>query len=289
MPDLIHAQVSAEAGYFAARLAQKYDRPLVLTEQISRPELLLKTSRDRKWFMSAMHAPECVMALSPMQRDLLYDAGVQREIDVVPNLIDTDFFSPGSSVPPPPLRLIVVGHLNPRKGIHHLLQAVSLLAATDRLDFRVEVVGKGGFRQELESQATSLAIAGKVRFHGEKSQQEVRDLLRQCHIYVSSSLAESFGVAVIEAMSVGLPVVVTRSGGPESYVTRAHGAVVEPDSAEELARGIRDVVERLGEFNREKQHQYAVDHFSQEVVVREITKRYCLALERHAKGTSRLP
>jgi len=91
-------------------------------------------------------------------------------------------------------------------------------------------------------------------------------------------------VAVIEAMSVGLPVVVTRSGGPESYVTRAQGAVVEPDSAEELARGIRDVVSRLDQFDRHKLHQYVVDHFSQEVVVHEITKRYRLAVGRHAKA-----
>jgi glycosyltransferase involved in cell wall biosynthesis len=282
-PDLIHAQVSVEAGYFAARLARKYDRPFVLTEQTARPELLLTMPDGRKRFLYAMHAADCVMALSPMARDLLYKAGVNRQIDVVPNMIDTDFFSPGPSLPPPPIRLIVVGNLIPRKGIHYLIEALAQLRANDGLPLQLEVVGKGECRQQLESAVTSFGIAKWVHFHGEMSQAQVRDLLRQCHIYVSSSLTESFGVAVIEAMSVGLPVVVTRSGGPESYVTPTHGVVVEPSSSKELARGIRDVVKRLKEFDPQKQHQYIADQFSQEVVVREITKRYYLALEMHGK------
>lgn len=64
---------------------------------------------------------------------------------------------------------------------------------------------------------------------------------------------------------------------------------LKPNSVEEVAREIRDVVDRLGELDREKPHQYAVGHFSQEVVVHEITKRHCVALEWHAKGISRLP
>ena len=126
-PDLIHAQVSVEAGYFAARLARKYDRPLVLTEHISRPELMLKTPLDRQWFLYAMRAPQCVMAVSSKQRDLLYRAGVQREIDVVPNLINTELFSPGPPRRLPPFRLAVIGSLIHRKGIHHLLEAIAML------------------------------------------------------------------------------------------------------------------------------------------------------------------
>ncbi len=60
--------------------------------------------------------------------------------------------------------------------------------------------------------------------------------------------------------------------------------MVEPNSADELARGMRDVVSRLDDFDPMKQHQYVVDHFSQEVVVEQITKRYHIALERHARA-----
>ena len=282
-PDLIHAQVSLDAGYYAVRLAREYHCPLVLTEQISRPEMLLK--RDRERFLYAIHAPECVMALSPMQRDHLYDAGVQREIDVVPNAIDTDLFSPGPRPESPPIRLVSVGNLIERKGVGLLLQAVSRLVHVDRMPLELEVVGRGPLRSELEAAARDLRIEDRVHFHGEQSHGEIRDLLRRCNIYVSASLTESLGVAIIEGMSVGLPAVVTRSGGPESYVTPEVGIIVEPGSVEDLVRGISATVARLPDFDPERQHRYIVERFSSLVLVPEVTKRYALAIERHAQAS----
>jgi len=286
-PDLIHAHVAIEAGYFGARLAERYDVPLVLTEHVSRPALLMSTQWDRERALYAMHAATSLIGVSPPQRDLLYRAGVRREIDVVPNPVDTDLFSPDGSVPPPPIRLITVGHLIARKGILNLLEAVARIGASDHGPLELEVVGAGPLRPQLEAATASLGLAGRVRFHGERSHPEVRDLLRQSHIYVCSSVTESFAVAVVEAMSVGLPVVVTRSGGPESYVTDAHGVVVAPDSIEGLTEGIRGLVGRLSDFDRLKQRQYVLDRFSQDVVVNEIEKCYALALERHAKPGDR--
>jgi glycosyltransferase involved in cell wall biosynthesis len=282
-PDLIHAQVSLDAGYYAARLAREYDCPLVLTEQISRPELLVK--RDRERFLYAIHAPECVMALSPMQRDHLYDAGVQREIDVVPNAIDTNLFRPGPRPESPPIRLACVGNLIERKGFGLLLQAVAHLIHVDRMPLELEVVGTGALRSQLEANAAGLRIDDRVHFHGERSQCEVRDLLRRCNIYVSASLTESLGVAIIEGMSVGLPAVVTRCGGPESYVTPESGVIVEPGSVEELVRGIRTAVTWLPDFDSERQHRSIVERFSSVAMILEVTKRYTLAIERHAQAS----
>jgi len=286
-PDLIHAQVALEAGYYAAQLAREYRCPLVLTEQISRLELMLKTARDREQFRYAMHAPECVIALSPMQRDHLYEAGVEREIDVIPNAIDTDFFSPGPRPESPPIRLVTVGNLIERKGVGLLLQAVSRLVHVDHMPLELEVVGRGPLRSELETAARDLRIEDRVHFHGEQSHGEVRDLLRRCNIYVSASLTESLGVAIIEGMSVGLPAIATRCGGPESYVTPEVGITVEPGSVDELVRGISATVTRLPDFDPEQQHRYVAGRFSSLVLVPEVTKRYTLAIERHAQAEGR--
>lgn len=279
-PDLIHAQVALEAGYFGARLAAKYHVPLVLTEHISRPDLLMRTPRNRERALYAMHAAACMLGVSPPQRRLLQEAGVRREIDVVPNPIDTELFSPGRPAPaPPPVRLITVGHLIARKGVDNLLRAVARITGSDPIGLEVDIVGRGELRRALQSTAVSLGLGARVRFHGEQLPRQVRDLLRQSHIYACASLTESFGIAVAEAMSVGLPVVVTESGGPESYVTEAQGAVVRPGSIEELVHGIRDVVHRLGTFDHQRQRQYILDRFSEATVVSEIEKHYRLALE----------
>jgi L-malate glycosyltransferase len=276
-PEVIHAH-SVEAGYFGVRLAEKYHCPLVLTEHINHPSLLLKTPRDRQRFHYTMSKANRVIAVSPVQRDLLYQAGVRRRIEVIPNLIDTQFFTPPSAIPsPPPYRLIMVGNLIPRKGVHYLLEAVAELRKEESFPVELDVIGKGELQGELESKAVALGIESQVRFHGEKDQRNVRDLLRQSHVFVSPSVTESFGVAVIEAMSVGLPVVVTRSGGPESYVSHTHGVVVEPGSSAELARGIREVISRFDSFDPKMQHEFIDHRFSERPVVEQITQQYCLS------------
>jgi glycosyltransferase involved in cell wall biosynthesis len=283
--DLIHAHVAIEAGYFGARLAEMYDVPLVLTEHISRPTLLMSTPRDRERALYAMHAATTLICVSAPQRELLPRAGVERGIDVVANVVDTGLFTPAGPIAPPPLRLITVGHLIVRKGIVNLLAAVARLRMMGLGSLELDVVGTGPLRPRLEAMTVALGLAGRVRFHGERSHLEVRNLLRRSHIYVCPSVTESFGVAVVEAMSVGLPVVVTRSGGPESYVRDAHGMVVAPDSIEALMEGIRGIVGRLGDFDAQRQREYVLERFSPDVVGSEVEKRYALALERHARRT----
>jgi glycosyltransferase involved in cell wall biosynthesis len=283
-PDVIHAH-SVEAGYFGVKLAQKYHCPLVLTEHINHPSVLLRTLKDRQRFHYTMSKANIVIAVSSLQRDLLYQAGVRRRIEVIPNVIDTQFFSPFSGAQSaPPYRLIMVGNLIPRKGVQYLLEAVAELRRKGSLPVELDVIGKGELRGELESQSRSLGIESHVRFHGEKHQQDVRDLLRQSHIYVSPSITESFGVAIIEAMSVGLPVVVTRSGGPESYVSHNHGVVIEPGSSAELARGIREVISRFDSFDPKMQHEFVHRHFSERPVVEQITQQYCLSKQAMRSG-----
>lgn len=283
-PHVIHAQVSVEAGFYAAMLAEECSVPLVLTEQVSRPELLMGSERHREMFARAMEAPDCVMCLSPMQRDYLYAAGVQREISVVPNMVDTEFFSPGErSSPPPPFRITTTGHLIERKGIHLLIEALGRLRADCRFDFRLDVIGEGEQRNRLEQDVARLELGERVRFHGEIPQAAVRDLLRESHFYVSASLTESFGVAILEAMGVGLPVVATRCGGPESFVQADHGQLVEPGSVSELAGAVRAVSEGLGGFDRAAIREHVVNGYSREAVAKQITEHYSLAIQRHSE------
>jgi L-malate glycosyltransferase len=276
-PDLIHAQVAWAGGYYGALLAREIGCPLVLTEQISRPYLLLEKPRDRHWFRFAMREADIVMCLSPAQQEQLRRVGVDREIVVVPDLIDTDLFSPGTPPPGRPIRLITVGSLIERKGVAHLLDAVATLRAGGT-DLVLSVVGDGPLRPALEEMARTLGIASQVDFHGDCSLLQVRDLLRQSHVYVSPSLTESLGIAVIEGISVGLPAVVTRSGGPETFMTPDEGVVVEPGDPAELVRGIREVLGQPRRFDVQRLHQSAVERFGIRSVTSRIDTQYRRAL-----------
>lgn len=290
-PDLVHAQVSVEAGYFAARLARRHGLPLVLTEHVSRPELHYALPRGRERFLETMRAADRVLAVSPLQRELLAAAGVERDIDVVPNLIDVGLFQPAETRETrpvrPPLRLMTVGHLIERKGIDVLLEA--LAAVRTRTPATLDIVGEGDLRGRLLARAQALGVGDAVRFLGEHSRRDVRDLLRRSHVYVCSSLTESFGVAVIEALAVGLPAVVTRCGGPEWFVDDTRGAVVAPGDADALAAGIVGVADRLESFAPGELHGFVAQRFGPAAVVEQITEHYRAALEARAESAREGP
>lgn len=276
-PDLIHAH-SVEAGYVGVKLAEKYGCRVVLTEHINHPSWLLSTPSAAERFHYTMERAHGVICVSPGQRELLYQAGVKRHLEVVPNLIDTDFFDVAPSFDPaPPFRLLVVGALIPRKGHQFLLDAIAEVHKKG-YQLHLDVVGTGAVHDQLQNQANLLGIPSQVQFHGGQPQQKIRDFLRRAHIYVCPSITESFAVAVIEALSVGRPVVVTRSGGPESYVSQLVGELVEPRSTDSLVEGILKVIKRFHEFKPEELHEFVEKRFSKAVVVKAITEEYKRAL-----------
>jgi glycosyltransferase involved in cell wall biosynthesis len=170
-----------------------------------------------------------------------------------------------------------VGSLIERKGVVHLIDAVASLRGAG-IDVTLSVVGDGPLRAALEQRAASLGIGSNVHFHGTCTLEQIRDLLRASHLYVSPSLTESLGIAVIEALSVGLPSVVTRSGGPETFVTPDDGVVVEPGDPAELVRGVREILDQRSRFEPKRLHQSAVERFGMRSVTRRINDQYRRAM-----------
>jgi glycosyltransferase involved in cell wall biosynthesis len=93
---------------------------------------------------------------------------------------------------------------------------------------RLRLVGEGPIRPDLERLCAARGIAGQVDFLGLLPSAEVRDELTPADAFVLASDVETFGVAVIEALACGQPVIVTASGGPDHLVTAANGILIPP-------------------------------------------------------------
>jgi glycosyltransferase involved in cell wall biosynthesis len=117
-----------------------------------------------------------------------------------------------SAVPPASadrLSIVWVGRMVPVKRVHLLLAACTLLPTS--LRYRVDLVGDGPLRAELQEQARSLGLEEEVTFHGWVEHPEV--VLRTADVFVLPSENEGQPLAVIEAMTFGLPAVVMSDGG----------------------------------------------------------------------------
>lgn len=143
--------------------------------------------------------------------------------------------------------ILVVGRLHEEKGHRVLFEALATIRS--QLEpFVLLVAGDGPHRAQLEREAATCGLQSSVCFLGQRA--DVAELMSLATVVVAPSLAESFGYVVLEAMSLGRPVVATTTGGIPEVVGDTGGALlVAPGAVRELAGAIERLVAdpRLGE------------------------------------------
>lgn len=176
--------------------------------------------------------------------------------------IDNGLPLPSTAVRPGPVRRILfVGLLIRRKGVHLLLEA--LAAAQLSEDVNVQIVGEGTERGALEKQAVELGLASRVQFLGFRS--DVPQLLAEADAFVLPSMMEQQPLVLIEAMAAGKAVVATDVGGVKDMIGDV-GVVVPPGDVAALAEAIRrltaaDDTGDLGRRAAMRAHQrFSVEH-----------------------------
>jgi len=131
---------------------------------------------------------------------------------------------------------LFVGRLIRTKGVEHLLHALASVRESTGRELPFVIAGDGPRRDRLVALASRLRLR-QVRFPGRVPEEEKWRLLRSCSVFVMPSVAESFGVALLEAMSLGRPVIASDVGGMPEVVGQA-GILVAPGSPESLATAL---------------------------------------------------
>jgi phosphatidylinositol alpha-mannosyltransferase len=154
--------------------------------------------------------------------------------EVIPNGVDTDFFSPEAE-PLPHLvdgmrNVLFVGRFDPRNGLKHMLRAFSLLRER-RDDVRLVVLGDGPLRGVYRRLVPS-EVRGDVLFEGRVDQLRPR-YLASAEILCTPCQLASFGMVLLEAMSAGVPVVASRNSGFERLLENGRqGLLIDPPDHE---------------------------------------------------------
>jgi L-malate glycosyltransferase len=177
-----------------------------------------------------------VIAISNAVADSLIGAGAPgANISIVSSGIDVERFRPPSDeeraaarrelgLDEATIAIVAVGALEERKGHRYLLQA---LALSDALrGARCFIAGEGSIRAALEAEVARLGIAERVTMLGRID--NVRAMLAATDIFVMPSLREGLGVAALEAMASGLPVVLSRVGGLASLIENERSGLHVP-------------------------------------------------------------
>ena len=144
---------------------------------------------------------------------------------------------------PGPVRLVFLGNVIPRKGLHTILQALSGFQSTaghENPGLILDVVGSlaadPAYAREMQTLASVRCPPSSVRFHGALDNIPLRERLERAHLLVVPSSYEGFGIVYLEGMAFGLPAIGTTAGAAGEIITEGGtGYLIAPEDAGALA------------------------------------------------------
>jgi glycosyltransferase involved in cell wall biosynthesis len=277
--DLIHAHFLFPDGWLAYHLRRRTGLPFVATahgsdvpgynpHRLKLAHLLLSPV----WKRVVCEAPRIVCPSQTLAA-LVRRGAPEARTRVVPNGIEPSSFDPGRERGK---TVLCATRLLRRKGVQHVVASMGKLPP----EWRLVVAGDGPFLPELQRLAAPLG--GRVTFTGwqDNGAPEYRSLFETSGIFALPSEAESFGLALLEAMAAGMPVVATKGTGCEEVVGDA-GLLVPPNDPGAVGEALSRLAEdsALRAYFGTAARKRVEDRFSWDAVARDYLAVYREAVE----------
>jgi len=196
-------------------------------------------------------------------------------------MVNTAYFCPRDypQIEDRPL-ILFAGRLTGSKGPLLLLKATELCLKRGLGEFAVEFAGEGPQRQLLEEYALEHDLGNTVSFLGGISKSKLREKYRTADIFCLPTLREPGGIAILEAMASGLPIVTTNYGGPANTVSDDCGIRIQLTNYQQYIEDLSDALTvlllnpemriKLGHGARER----SISEYSQKGLARKIVALY---------------
>lgn len=275
VPDVLHAHFTG-SGYTALELKKKTNIPLVVTEhssQINQPFI------NPQLFEIAEEVYNCSDALIAVSPALAEN--ISRHFGItptyIPNMVDVDVFQHQPRKRDGRFRMVSTGNLIHTKRMDLTIEAFHKAFGSSS-NAQLTIFGEGPKRKELEDQIRKLGMEQQIYLMGMCSRSEIAKELSHSDCFVLASESETFGVAYIEALASGVPVIATKCGGPEAFVTEENGIMVDVNNVNQLVEAMLYIHAHVDNYNREQISQETRQEFSLDMVARQIRKIYAEVL-----------
>jgi glycosyltransferase involved in cell wall biosynthesis len=242
VPDVLHGHAALWGGHAAMLASRSLGRPYVVTKHSSMILTRRLSPSMRAHAADVYRNAATVIAVSRNLKDSVDAVAGTPIAEVIANTVDSDYFTQ------PPTRrrdgtftFLTVCDLVDYKRVDLLIRAFAHIHVR-RPATRLVIAGTGKEARRLRVLAAAITPAGSVRFTGPLARWQVRQWMLEAHALVLCSDIETFGVVLIEAMATGMPVIATRSGGPEDVVTPDTGLLIDCDDSDALQRAMAEVL-----------------------------------------------
>jgi len=242
--DVIDAHYFYPDGVAAALLGRYFNKPVVISALGTDINLVLQYAMPRQMILwAAEQATEIITVCDALRTEMMKFGVDGSRITTLRNGVDLQLFRPvhredtRKMLGMEEFTLLSVGHLDPRKGHGHIIDALRQLPGVHLM-----IAGSGPGRKRLEAQARDAGVANRVKFLGPLSQDVLRDYYGAADALVLASSREGWANVLLEAMACGTPVVASNVWGtPEAVRSPAAGVLMKALTPQGVADGVRQL------------------------------------------------
>lgn len=286
-PDLIHIQSLSDTSVFVCNWAEKNRVPIILTEHI----VFVRRKFDffQKEKESVYNRVNKVLSVSNyVYRNLLLNGFKMKSVGIIGNFVDDQFVPTSFEKKQETNKILFVASHLADKDIEVLLQAVKILVDSGFTEFKIDVIGldpKQYYDNDtntnyfLKQEVDNLGLSEYFDIRGIVTREDLLKSYKNYSLLVSTSVSETFGIAIAEALSNGLPVICTDSGGPIDFVNENNGIIVPIRNPQSLADSIKKIFQNLNRYNSSQISSEIIVKYGREAFSKIISKEYIQQIE----------
>ena len=281
--DLIHAYILLRPALIALCLKFLKGKKYIISEQwsgyatgkFSQRNFLVKILSR---FVVAQ--AKAVTTVSEFLKESMLRSGLKGDYFVIPNIIEISLAATVKKNPGDKIRILVVADLvDEIKNISGTISAFSV-AFHQQMNSELNIIGHGKDENKLKNLVQELQMEKAVFFHGVKSNEDVYSFINKSDFIVMNSNFETFSLICAEAIACGKPVVATRCGGPQEFITKENGILIDPGNQQQLETAIQEMMSHFQDYDPGKLKQYAIQKFSEEEVGKKFFNLYTTILSK---------
>lgn len=226
---------------------------------------------------------DSVIAVSESLSKVIQSEFHQTKTHVVNNVLGNEFLSANTSQRQSDIvRLITTGSLIHRKGLDILITALYEIEKTTK-NWQLDIIGEGQEKKQLQTLIQQLHLEHKIRFLGALTKKEIIHHYQNSDAFVTTSRSETFGVAIIEALAIGLPAIATICGGPEEFITEQNGILIQPEDISATTKALISLITNIRHYDRVAIAHDCKKKFSPEVIAHQLTQIFEETIQKYHK------
>ncbi|TYB79571.1 glycosyltransferase [Bizionia myxarmorum] len=279
-PELIHAQCTANGGIYAHYLSKINKLPFVIIEHQT---FLLNYyhKKTQRAIREAIENASKIGAVSYHQQRCILMNSMDCNPEIIWNLMDEQKFQIPVKTEKSKFTILAITYPQLIKDSETFFRSLEAFKELYNGDFEAIIIGNDSFldgskanSSYLESLAKKHNVLDNCTFYPKLTRTEINVKLQSCDVFVSTSVAETYGVAVREAMLCGKPVIATKSGGVEDSITAETGVLVNLKDAEAIAENLLKIKNKELVFNPEAIRSLVIKQSGRAAFIKTMTDFY---------------